>query len=122
MNTQHTHRPVNLGVAVPVIMQIAITAQIIWGALAKAWATSWLSSYVGVIVCLELMFYNTAIKKGEHPIKSLYPIIIMNVFAFLFTVGFTVNNGWKFSWCGMVCAIIAILIILPIDKKISKNQ
>ena len=51
---------VNLWVAVPLIMQIAVAAMMIWGFAGNAWDKSWLCTYVGVILCLELMFYNTA--------------------------------------------------------------
>ena len=107
--------PVNLVVAVPIIMQTAVSVQLIWGFLGNAWAWSWLSSYIGVILCLELFFYNDALKKGNHPVKALYPIRIMLGFAFFFTCGFTVK-GWGWSWIGLVLAAAGIVVVRWIER------
>ncbi|MBQ9375780.1 MAG: hypothetical protein IJU04_05555 [Ruminococcus sp.] len=113
--------PVKLYLIAPIIMQIAITMQLVWGALGNAWDKSWLCSYVGVIICIELFMYNNVVKKGERAIKALYPIIILNGFAFFFTVGFTVSGGWAWSWCGLVAAAIGVLIVMAIAKATSKE-
>lgn len=113
-------RPVNMKLASPLIMQAAIAAQMLWGALGNAWDKSWLCSYIGVIICLEIFMYNNVIKSGKRPIKALYPIIIMNGFAFFFTVGFTVEKGWSFSWCGLVFAAIAVFVVIAIEKATDK--
>ena len=112
---------VNLWVAVPIIMQIGILGQLLWGFLGGGWALSWLCTYIGVILCLELVFYNTAINKGYHPIKSLYPILIMLGAAFFFTGGFAFN-GWRWSWIGLVLATAGLIFVFIGDRSLSKNQ
>ena len=112
---------VNLWVAVPLIMQIAVAAMMIWGFAGNAWDKSWLCTYVGVILCLELMFYNTALDKGHHPVKALYPILIMLGFAFFFTGGFAAN-GWSWSWIGLVLAAAGIGVVCLVDRSVSKGK
>lgn len=108
-------QPVNTCVAIPIIMQVGISAQLIWGFFGNAWAISWLCPYICVIICLELGFYNTAVKKGSHPIKCLYPIAIMLGFAFFFTCGFMLQ-GWNWAWIGLAAAAVAVIVIIIIDK------
>ena len=113
-------KPVNLWVAVPVIMQIAIAGFMMWGFNSNAWNISWICNYFGVIVCMELFFYNNAVKRGD-PFKALYPIVIMLGFAFFFLLGF-VWNGWSFSWIGLAAAAVAVLILMLIDKATAKKR
>lgn len=114
---QQEWKPVNLWIAVPVLMQIAIAAMMFWGFFGGpgAWGVSWLCPYAGVILCLELHMYNSVLKKGEKPVKALYPIVIMLGFAFFFTLGF-MANGWSFSWIALVVAAAAVGVIYCIDK------
>ena len=114
-------KPVNLWVAIPVIMQIAIAAMMLWGWFGHAWSHSWVCAYAGVILCMELFFYNAAVKSGKSPIKALYPIIIMLGFGFFFLFGFAVEGGWSFSWWGLVAAAIGVLVTLCVDKAVSKK-
>ena len=109
-------KPVNLWVAVPLVMQAAIAAQMLWGSFGNAWDVSWLCSYVGVVLCIELYMYNNVLKAGKHPIKALYPILLCIGFAFFFTAGFLVKGGWSFSWGGLVFACIGILVVKAIEK------
>ena len=115
------YRPVSMAVGI-IILQLACAVQMIWGAYGDAWGISWLSSYIGVIAFVEIVMYNDVVKRGQHPIKSLYGIIIMNGIAFFATVGFTVQGGWTFSWIGLVVAAVAIVAIIPIDKALSKKN
>ena len=112
--------PVNLWVAVPVIMQAAIAAMMLWGFLWYAWQWSWLWPYIGVILCLELYFYNAALKKGEHPIKALYPILIMLGCAFLFT-GIFAFHSFKIGLGGLALAAVGFVAVLLIDRKKNKK-
>ena len=111
-------QPVNLWIAVPLVMQIAIAGQMLWGFFGDAWGWSWLCSYIGVILCLELNFYNEALKKGDHPIKALYPVVIMLGFAFFFTAGFAFR-GWSWGWIGLALAAAGVGIVYCADRKIS---
>ena len=113
-------KPVNLWIAVPVIMQAAIAAQMLWGTFGNAWDVSWLCSYIGVVLSIELFMYNNVLKAGKHPIDALYPILILVGCAFFFTAGFLVKGGWSFSWAGLVFAAIGILIVRGIKKSITK--
>ena len=117
---QENFKPVNLWVAVPVIMQIAMAAFMLWGWFGKAWNISWICNYAGVILCMELFFYNAEVKKGRSPIKALYPIIIMFGFGFFFLFGFAAH-GWSYSWWGLVAAAIGVLVVLCIDKATAKK-
>ena len=110
---------VNLWVAVPLIMQIAIAAMLLWGHFGKAWHWSWLCPYVGVILSMELLFYNAAVEKGNHPVKALCPIVIMLGFAFFFTGGFAFG-GWGWSWIGLALAAAGVCAVWMIEKKIAK--
>lgn len=110
-------KPVNLWIAVPVIMQIAIAAQMLWGAFGNAWSVSWLCSYIGVVICLELFMYNNVLRAGRKPIEALYPILILIGFAFFFTVGFMAPGGWSFSWGGLLFAAVGILIVRAVARK-----
>jgi hypothetical protein len=112
-------KPVNMWVAVPVIMQIAIVAQMLWGGFGDAWDWSWICSWCGVILCLELMFYNAYVKKGLHPIKSLYPIVLMLGFGFWGIMAFAFRV-WPVSWWGLVAAAIGCGIVYLFDRKITK--
>ena len=114
---QQEWKPVNLWIAVPMIMQIAIAAMLFWGFFggSSVWGFSWLCPYAGVILCLELYMYNNVLKKGERPVKALYPIVIMLGFAFFFTLGF-MTNGWSFSWIALVAAAVAVGVIYCIDR------
>ena len=114
-------KPVNLWIAVPVIMQIAIAAMMLWGWFGHAWNWSWLCSYAGVILCLELVMYNGVVSTGKHPIKALYPIVIMMGFAFFFTFGFA-RGGWSYSWLGLAGAAVGVLCVLIADKIIAKKE
>lgn len=116
-------KPVNLWIAVPLIMQIAIAAMMLWGFFGKetSWNWSWLCSYIGVLLCLELYMYNGVIQKGKRPIQALYPIVIMLGFAFFFTAGFCVG-GWAWSWIGLAAAAVAVLVIILIDKATAKKD
>ena len=118
-NKETTWTMVNLWVAIPLIMQIAIAAMMIWGFVGNAWGQSWICTYIGVILCLELGFYNAALEKGQKPIKALYPILIMLGFAFFFTCGFAVN-GWSWSWIGLVLAAVGVGAVLLVDR--AKNK
>ena len=110
---------VNLAVAIPLIMQVAVAAMLIWGFVGKAWNWSWLCPYVGVILCLELVFYNQALEKGQHPVKALYPIIIMLGFAFFFTGGFAAG-GWGWSWIGLVLAAAGVCAVSLAERGLRK--
>ena len=112
-------KPVNLWIAVPLIMQIAIAGMLFWGFFGgtEAWSRSWLCTYTGVILCLELTMYNGVVEKGKHPVKALYPIIIMLGFAFFFTLGFMVN-GWSFSWIALAIAAAGVAVVYCIDKAV----
>ena len=112
--------PVNLWVAAPITMQIAITGMLLWGYFGNAWGWSWLCPYVGVILCLELNFYNDALNKGRHPIKALYPCIIMQGFAIFFTDGFAAK-GWGWSWIGLALAAAGVGVVCLIDKARAKK-
>ena len=116
-------KPVNLWIAVPLIMQIAIAAMMLWGFFGTtySWSMSWLCSYIGVLLCLELYMYNGVIEKGKKPIQALYPIIIMLGFAVFFTAGF-VANGWAWSWIALVVAAVAVGIVILIDKATDKKK
>lgn len=118
MNEKKCCGPVNMCVAAPIIMQIAIAGQLLWGYFGNAWNWSWLSSYIGVVLCLEILFYNTAAKKG-NPFKALYPIILVIGFAFFFTAGFAFG-GWSWCWIALVGAAVALGIVFLIDKARSK--
>ena len=120
MKTENKWSKINLWVAVPLIMQIAIAAMMLWGFFGDAWRWSWLCPYIGVILSLELFFYNSALKEGKHPVKALYPIVIMLGFAFFFTGGFAAN-GWSWSWIGLALAAAGIGIVLLIDRSVSKK-
>ena len=113
-------KTVNLWVAVPVIMQIAIAAQMLWGHFGKAWSWSWLSSYAGVVLCLELLFYNESVKKTGAPFKALYPIIIMLGCAFFFTGGFAFR-GWNWSWIGLALAAVGLAVAFLVNKSQAKK-
>ena len=117
---EENRRPLNLWVAVPMIMQIAVVIMLLWGFLGKAWDLSWLAPYIGVVLSLELLFYNSVVKKGQHPIKTLYPILILIGCAFFFTIGF-VWKGWSYSWIALAIAAVGILIVIPIDLAIGKK-
>ena len=121
MKNEENRKPINLLVATVVIMEMAIAAMLVWSFLKNAWNLSWLAPYFGVILCLELLFYNTIVKKGQHPIKALYPTFIMFGFAFFFLLGF-LKNGWSYSWIGLAIAAVCCLIILPIDLAIAKKE
>ena len=114
-------KPINLWVAVPAIMEVAVVIMLLWGGLYKAWNLSWLAPYCGVVLSLELLFYNVVVKKGLHPIKALYPILILIGCAFFFTLGF-VWQGWSYCWIALALAAIGVLIVLPIDKAIAKKE
>ena len=118
---EENRKPINLWVAVPAIMQVAVLVMLLWGGIGKAWDKSWLAPYIGVCLSLELLFYNGVVKKGQHPIKALYPILILIGFAFFFTLGFAFG-GWSYSWIALALAAVGILIVLPIDKAISKKE
>lgn len=109
----------NLWIAVPIIMQIAIAAMLFWGFFGGpgSWGRSWLCTYTGVILCLELYMYNNVLEKGLHPVKALYPIVIMLGFAFFFTLGFAAN-GWSFSWIALAAAAVAVGVVRCIDKAV----
>ena len=111
--------PVNLWVAIPLVMQIAFAGQLLWGFFGNAWEWSWLCSYIGVVLSMELLFYNDALKKGNHPIKALYPIVIMLGFAFFFTAGFAFQ-GWSWGWIGLVLASVGVGAVWCADKAIKK--
>ena len=112
---------VNLPVACAVIMQIAMAATALWGWYANAWHRSWICTYAAVILCMELFFYNAAVKDGKHPIKALYPIVIMLGLGFFFLFGFVAKGG-SFSWWGLVAAAVGVGIVACIDKAISKKS
>ena len=120
MNNNKKYRPVNFPVAAFGIMQAGIAIQMIWGAAANAWSISWLSTYVAVIMTIELGMYNGVVEKGYHPIKALYPILPMCGCAVFFIMGF-MYNGWAFSWIALVAAAVAIFVIVPIDISVSKK-
>ncbi len=113
-------RPIPLALFGGIVLQVACAVQMIWGYFGNAWDISWLSSYIGVIVFCELLMYNGVVKSGNHPIKSLYVILIMNGFAFFFCVGFMLG-GWSWSWIGLAAAAVAVVVVIPIDKSVSKN-
>lgn len=120
METENNWKPINLWVAAGIIMQVAIAAQLIWGWFGNAWGWSWITSWCGVILCVELMFYNACVKKGLHPIKSLYPIIIMCGLGFWGMVGFGFHL-WPVSWWGLVAAAVGCGIVRLFDRRISKG-
>ena len=115
-------KKVNLWIAAPIIFQIAVAGMLFWGFFGgpDAWGYSWLCPYAGVILCLELYMYNNVIEKGKHPIKALYPIVIMLGFAFFFTIGF-LANGWSFSWIALAIAAVAVGVIACVDKAVSNK-
>ncbi len=119
-NNKPEFKPVNLPLTAGILFQIGVAAQMLWGWYGNAWHESWLCTYIAVILIMEAAFWNAAIEKGNHPIKALYPILIMIGFAFFFTVGF-MYGGWAFSWIGLVFAAVAILVIIPIDRSVSKK-
>lgn len=114
-------KKVNLWIAVPVIMQIAIAAMMLWGYFGHAWGWSWLCAYAGVVLCLELYMYNNVLDKGKHPFNALYPIVIMLGFAFFFTLGFAAN-GWSYSWIGLAAAAVAVCVLIGIDKAVISKK
>ena len=118
---QENRKPINLWVAVPAIMQVAVVVMLLWGHFGNAWNLSWLAPYCGVVLSLELLMYNGVVKSGKHPIKALYPILLLIGFAFFFTLGF-VFKGWSYSWIALAIAAVGILIVLPIDLAISKKE
>lgn len=113
-------KPIYLPMAILMVMQVAIAVMMLWGYFGNAWDKSWIASYIGVCLCIELFYYNNVVKKGQHPIKAFYPTFIMIGFAFFFFMGF-VFNGWSYSWIGLAAAAVAILILIPIDKAVSKK-
>ncbi len=120
--TKKEFKPVNLPVACAVIMQIAMAGFMLWGWFGHAWNISWICTYAGVILCLELFFYNAAVNDGKHPIKALYPIVIMLGLGFFFLFGFAAKGGWSFSWWGLVGAVIGVLAVLGVDKAIASKK
>ena len=121
MKNEENRKPINLPLAWLMIMQAAIAAMVLWGFFGNAWDKSWIVSYIGVCLCIELSFYNGVVKKGQHPIKALYPTFIMYGFAFFFFFGF-VFHGWSYSWIGLAVAAAAVLITIPIDMAIAKKE
>ena len=119
-NNKNTWNKVNLWIMVPLIMQIAIVSMMLWGFFGNAWHLSWLCTYVGVVLCLELFFYNAVLKSGKHPIKALYPILILLGFAFFFTTGFMLN-GWSWCWISLVFVAVCIGVVYLIERSL-KNK
>ena len=115
-------KPVNLWIACPLIMQIAIAAMMLWGFFGGegAWSWSWLCSYIGVVLCIELSMYNGVIANGKRPILALIPIAILLGFAVFFTGGFCAN-GWAWSWIALAAAAVAVVIIVIIAKATEKK-
>ncbi len=114
------YKPVYLPMACLMIMEVAIAVMLLWGFFGNAWDKSWIATYLGVCLCIELLYYNTALNKGQHPIKSFYPTFIMIGFAIFFFCGFALQ-GWSYSWIGLVAAAVAVAILIPIDKAVSKK-
>ena len=118
---EENRKPINLPLAWLMILQAALAVTLLWGYFGKAWNVSWIASYIGVCLGIELTFYNNVVKNGQHPIKALYPTLLMYGFAFFFFFGF-VFGGWSYSWIGLVVAAVAIGILIPIDKALSKKE
>ena len=122
-NKKTEWKPVNMWIAAPIIMQIAIAGMLFWGFFGQktSWDMSWLCPYTGVILCLELSMYNGVVKKGRHPVKSLYPIVIMLGFAFFFTLGFAAD-GWSYSWIALAAAAVGVGVVCLTDKAVAPKK